>query len=65
MALARFYGSSNSYTTNQEVGMDTTFATDKGIQVEMYFTHAALECLIIISTQRLLYFPLRIFLFIQ
>lgn len=41
-------GSSNSYTTDQEIGMDTTFATDEGIQVEMCFIHPALEYLIIV-----------------
>lgn len=48
MALARPDGSSNSYTTDQEIGTDTTFATDKEIQVEMCFIHPALEYLIIV-----------------
>lgn len=45
MALARLDGSSNSYTTDQEIGMDTTFAADEGIQDEMCFIHPALEYL--------------------
>lgn len=45
VALARLDGSSNSYTTDQEIGMDTTFATDEGIQDEMCFIHPALEYL--------------------
>lgn len=48
MALARPDGSSNSYTTDQEIGMDTTFATDEGIQDEICFIHPALEYLIIV-----------------
>lgn len=43
MALARPDGSSNSYTTDQEIGMNTTFATDEGIQDEMCFIHPALD----------------------
>lgn len=57
MTLARFESSSNSYTTSWEAG-----ATDERIQVEMCFTHTALEYLIIVSTPKL---SLRIFLFIQ
>lgn len=48
VALARPDSSSNSYTTDQEIGTDTTFATDEEIQVEMCFIHPALEYLIIV-----------------
>lgn len=51
MAVARPDGSSNSYTTDQEIGMETAFATDEGIQVEMCFIHPALEYLIIVFTE--------------